>query len=78
MKFEINKEQTKTENRILKVIININVVSNECVVQGAADLEGDVKRKYFGYCFIIFINLQYRSQIFSHRFENRQGGDPHC
>ena len=38
------------------------------VVQGAArllaDLEGDIKRKYIGYCFVIFINLQYRSQNF--------------
>ena len=49
-------------------------------VQGAArlltDLEGDIKRKrkYFGYCLIIFINLQYRSQIFfSLRFENNIG-----
>ena len=47
-------------------------------VQGAArllaDLEGDIKRKYFGYCFIIFINLQYTSQIFySLRFENNIG-----
>ena len=31
------------------------------LIQGAvrllADLEGDIKTKYFGYCFIIFINL---------------------
>ena len=46
-------------------------------IQGAtrllADLEGDIKRKYFGYCFIIFINLQYKSQFFSLRFENNIG-----
>ena len=29
-----------------------------------ADLEGDIKIIYFGYCFIIFINLQYTSHIF--------------
>ena len=46
-------------------------------VQGATrlldDLEGDIKRKYFGYRIIIFINLQYRSHISSLRFENNIG-----
>ena len=52
----------------LIVLIENKASSKHALIQVAArllaDLEGDEKREYFGHCFIIFINLQYRSQNF--------------
>ena len=53
-----------SHNRTYETTFIYLIINTGSILQGAArllaDLEGGIKRKYFGFCFIIFINLQYR------------------